>query len=61
MNNYAIIDATALVINVVVWDGQPPWTPPEGCSAVVLPEGSGAGIGWIYIDGEFIPPALEVS
>jgi hypothetical protein len=56
MNTYAIIDATTSVINTVVWDGLPPWTPPEGCIAVVLPEGSSVSIGWTYVDGEFIAP-----
>lgn len=56
MKNYAIIDLTNTVINVVVWDGQPPWTPLEDCIAVVIPEGSSAGIGWTYVYGEFIAP-----
>jgi hypothetical protein len=57
MKNYALIEtATTLVVNIMVWDGKPPWTPPEGCIAVVIPEGSNAGIGWTYVDGEFIAP-----
>jgi hypothetical protein len=56
MNNYAIIDSTNTVINVVVWDGKPPWTPPDGCIAVAIAKGSSAGIGWTYIDGEFVAP-----
>ena len=56
MNTYAIIDATTSVINTVIWDGLPSWTPPDGCIAVVIPEGSNAGIGWTYVDGEFIAP-----
>ena len=56
MNTYAIIDATTLVINIVIWDGLPPWTPSQDCIAVVIPEGSSAGIGWTYVDGEFIAP-----
>ena len=56
MKNYAIIDVTNTVINVVVWDGKPPWTPPNGCIAVAIPKGSSTGIGWTYVDGEFIAP-----
>ena len=56
MSTYAIIDATTTVINIVVWDGLPPWTPPSGCIAVVIPTGSNAGIGWTYVNGEFIAP-----
>jgi hypothetical protein len=55
---YAIIDSTAIVINIVVWDGKPPWKPPSGCIAVVIPKGSSAGIGWTYADGEFIAPEV---
>jgi len=51
--NYAIIDLTGLVVNAIEWDGITPWTPPEGCQAVPLTEG---GIGWSYIDGQFVPP-----
>jgi hypothetical protein len=62
MNTYAIIDATTTtVINIVVWDGLPPWTPPSGCIAVVIPKGSNAGIGWTYVNGEFIAPPEVVE
>jgi hypothetical protein len=57
MKIYALIDtATTVVVNVVVWDGLPPWAPEYGQIAVVIPEGSNAGIGWTYVDGEFIAP-----
>ena len=56
MNTYAIIDATTTVINIVIWDGLPPWTPPQDCIAVAIPVGSNAGIGWTYVGGEFIAP-----
>jgi hypothetical protein len=56
MKNYAIIDATNTVINTVVWDGKPPWAPPQDCTAVAIAKGSNAGIGWTYVDGEFIAP-----
>jgi hypothetical protein len=57
MKNYALIEtATTLVVNIMVWDGQPPWEPGDGQIAVVIPENSSAGIGWTYVDGEFIAP-----
>ena len=56
MKNYAIIDATNTVINAVVWDGKPPWAPPENCIAVAIPKDSSAGIGWTYVNGQFIAP-----
>ena len=37
-------------------NGLPPWTPPQDCIAVAIPEGSNAGIGWTYVGGEFIAP-----
>ena len=60
MNTYAIIDtATTVVVNIVIWDGQPPWEPEDGQIAVLIPEGSSAGIGWTYVDGEFIAPPVS--
>jgi hypothetical protein len=56
MKNYAVIDSSNTVINIVVWDGLPPWTPPQDCIAVVLPEDSNVSIGWTYVNGEFIAP-----
>jgi len=63
MNTYALIDlATTLVVNIMIWDGMGPWAPPEGHIAVVIPKDSAAGIGWTYVDGEFIaPPTPEVD
>lgn len=54
---YAVINSdTNIVENVIIWDGVAPWTPPAGC--YVEPVGdSGAGIGWSYIDGQFVAPA----
>jgi hypothetical protein len=40
------------VVNVSVWDGETQWTPAE--EVVEIPEGVTAGIGWDYIDGEFV-------
>jgi hypothetical protein len=36
-----------------VWDGETPWTPEEG-EVVEIPVGSFAGIGWDYVNGEFV-------
>lgn len=51
---YAIIDQNNLVVNVTTWDGQSPWQPPKGHQAVEL--NAEAGIGWSYIDGQFVSP-----
>ena len=54
MSRYAVIEvSTGLVVNVIIWDGESLWTPPEGCIAVATLV---ANIGWTYIDGEFAPP-----
>lgn len=53
--NHAVIDmATNKVINTSLWDGVTDWSPGEGLIAVEAPEG--VGIGWSYIDGQFIAP-----
>ena len=41
--------ANGKVVNVSVWAETP-----EDKSLVKIPEGSPAGIGWDYIDGEFV-------
>lgn len=57
INNYALVDtATNIITNVIVWDGKPPWYPPDGFIAVLIPQDQGVCIGWSYVDGEFIPP-----
>lgn len=40
------------IVNVSKWDGQSNWTPNE--EVVEIPEGVIAGIGWDYIDGQFV-------
>jgi hypothetical protein len=51
--SYAVINSENIVENVIVWDGQTPWTPFAGYF-VQLVGNSGAGIGWSYIDGQFV-------
>ena len=50
---YAIVNSENLVVNTIIWDGVTLWQPPEGCQAVPLTEG---GIGWSYVDGQFVSP-----
>jgi hypothetical protein len=45
---------TNIVENVIVLDGKSSWSPPEGFTVVDLV--GNAGIGWSYINGEFIAP-----
>lgn len=39
---------------VIIWDGVQEWPPANTYTMVELVEGSRAGIGWDYIDGEFV-------
>jgi hypothetical protein len=57
--NYAVINSqTNVVENSIVWDGVSPWTPPENCyvQPVTNPH---AGIGWTFVNGQFVPPTPE--
>jgi hypothetical protein len=60
---YAYVNKTSYLIeNMVVWDGVSPFVPPNGFEFVEVPtEGvygdwSSLGIGWAYVNGEFIEP-----
>jgi hypothetical protein len=50
---WAVIDGDT-VVNTVVWDGVSDWTPPEGTVLVSLAEHPHVGIGWDFVDGEFV-------
>ena len=50
---WAVIDG-GLVVNTVVWDGESDWTPPEGTTLVSLADHPHVGIGWDFVDGEFV-------
>jgi hypothetical protein len=51
MKTYAEIVGNK-VVNVVLWDGEAEFNP--GLELVEIPEGSLAGIGWDYINNEFV-------
>lgn len=38
VNVYAILNAEGRCINRVLWDGESPWQPPSGCTAVEDPD-----------------------
>jgi hypothetical protein len=50
---WAVIDGD-LVVNTIVWDGKSDWTPPEATELVSLADHPHVGIGWDYVDGEFV-------
>ena len=51
-NIYAIVEGN-VVTNIALWDGAEKWEPAQGVAHPAPPE---AGIGWGFIDGEFIAP-----
>ena len=54
--NYAVINLQTNVIeNTILWDGISQWAPPDGCYVQELTNPH-AGIGWSFINGEWIAP-----
>ena len=51
LKRYAHI-VNGVVVNVSLWDGESTWTPAE--DVVEISDGVTAGIGWDYVDGEFV-------
>lgn len=51
-NKYAVI-VNSVVVNILLWDGESEWTPPEGFA---VPSPDYVGINWRYEDGNFIDP-----
>lgn len=53
--NYAVINSeTGIIENMVVWDGEPGWSPPAGYTAINSI--GNATIGWSYSGGVFYAP-----
>jgi len=53
---YAVISSeTNIVDNVIIWDGMAPWATPAGYYTAPIGD-SGAGIGWSYVNGQFVAP-----
>jgi len=54
---YVVVDdTTGIVVNVIMWDGQPGWAPPAGMSAHLFPTGD-VSPGWMWNNGKPQPPA----
>jgi len=62
MKTFAWINTeTEVVENVIAYDGETPLVLPENVRLIEMPEGymgswSSLGIGWSYINGEFVEP-----
>jgi hypothetical protein len=39
---------------VIIWDGVQNWPPAADYTMIELADDSSAGIGWDYVDGEFV-------
>lgn len=55
---YAIVSGD-LVVNIILWDGEATWSPPEGTEAVQSPDE--IGMGWTYAGGVWTAPAEETE
>lgn len=56
-NRYAMVEG-GIVVNVIIWDGNPEsWSPPSGQQPVQIPSDSSTAIGWTYDGTNFEPPA----
>lgn len=53
MAKYAVVDSsTNQVSNVIEWDGESAWAPPEGQMLVAVGEGVSVDIGFFYDEEE---------
>ncbi|MDT6993899.1 hypothetical protein [Burkholderia cenocepacia] len=50
MSSYAVV-SNGVVENVVVWDGESDWQPPENATLIELPEGTFVSIGCLASQG----------
>ena len=55
---WVVINASNIVVNVVVWDGETGWSPPEGCIVVNSDHGQ---LGDVYDAGQFTRPEPVVD
>ncbi len=57
---FGLVDSKGLIINAFYLDENDSYPVPEGFSIVRIDNVDNCGIGWSYIDGQFIePPQLE--
>lgn len=55
MHKYALVNNQNVVENIILWDGEAEWAPPEGMQLVNV-ENVDAGIGWKYENNVFVDP-----
>lgn len=57
MYKYALINNQNIVQNVISWDGESNWTPPENMTCLNV-ENIECGIGWAYDGSVFTEPVV---
>ena len=60
MYKYALINNQNIVENVISWDGESNWTPPENMTCLNV-ENVECGIGWSYDGSVFTEPVFVVK
>lgn len=53
-NRYALVDGSGLVVNLIEWNGEAAWTPPDGLEP--LEAAPQVGIGWRREAGAWLEP-----
>jgi len=56
---FGLVNPQGLIENAFYWDEVNPYPTPEGYSVVRIDNVENCGIGWSYINGEFIDPFGE--
>ena len=56
-NIYAVV-TNGVVTNIVQWNGESDWAPPEGSDAVPVPLGTFVDIGYTWDGTKFSAPAI---
>lgn len=59
MQRYALINNQNIIDNIVSWDGESNWTPPENMTCVNV-ENIFCDIGWTYNGSVFTAPEVVV-
>lgn len=55
---WAVVD-DGIVVNLIVWDGESPWSPPSDARVIEIPDDSPVDIGWSYDGSNFAPERAE--
>lgn len=58
MMRYMVIDNDK-IINIVNWDGQSDWSPPNGAKIVKMNDDEIYGVGGKFVDNEYVPPSRD--